>query len=110
MKCDLPEEMNDESNLKFYFRHKLFKLTGISHYISPIRCMNNNETCLFYYRCHKFCASNCKSKSIIIFDKINKLANIYQNNEQHHHHDLNIDINKYKYDLIKSKVIFILIL
>ena len=109
MKCDLPEEMN-ESNLKFYFRHKLFKLTGISHYISPIRCMNNNETCLFYYRCHKFCASNCKSKSIIIFDKINKLANIYQNNEQHHHHDLNIDINKYKYDLIKSKVIFILIL
>ena len=110
-KCEIPQEIS-ETSLTFYFREKLLKLMGNSYYLSHIRYSCFNEISILYYRC-RFNASNCKTRSMIIFDKKNKLANIYQNNEIHNHKDrikLNQKIIRYsKKDVILIQILFSLI-
>ena len=81
LKCELPEL--SKSTLIFYFRKKLLELTGISYNYHYIR--SNGTSLIIYFRCNKTFKLKCKSRFMIIFDKKNKLANIYQNDDIHNH-------------------------
>ena len=99
MECKIPDETN-ESILNTYFRDVLFKLTEISYHFNSIRHLKSIEFSLLYFKCLKATLSGCKSRCLIIFDKKNKVANIYQNEEKHSHIIDNIFIRKRKMDVI----------
>ena len=101
LKCEISEEIT-ETSLNFYFRKKLLELTENSCNLSHIRHSNSIEAIIIYYRCQKFKKPSCKSKYMIIFDKKNKLANIYHNEEKHNHTVNNRfnQIRKHKIDVI----------
>ena len=103
MKCELPEEIS-KSSLNFYFRKKLFKLTGNSYNLETIQNLNIFDTCKIKYKCNKSNKLGCKSKIIISFDKKNKIANIYQNDEIHTH-EVNIKLNRIQFKKKGTKVI-----
>ena len=85
MKCKSVDEINI-SKMKSYFRQRLLQLTGISYYFH-YNLSESEDAIGLIYRCHcsYLSKSNCNSKFMILFDKKNKLANIYQNNEIHNH-------------------------
>ena len=101
LKCEISEQIS-ETSLNFYFRKKLLELREHSCDLSHFRHSNSIEALIIYYRCHKIISSNCKSKYMIIFDKKNKLANIYHNEEKHNHTVNNrfIHLRKKKIDVI----------
>ena len=92
LKCEISEQIS-ETSLNFYFRKKLFELTGVGYAFDHNRRLGwTNETSILYYRCHRANRSSCKSRFLIIFDMRNKMANIYQN-EQNHSHKINKRFN-----------------
>ena len=103
LKCEVADDIC-ESNLNFYFREKLFILTENSYNFVSIRYPISTNTCIIKYRCHKAFKLRCKSRVTIIFDKINKLANIYQIDQVHNHINNNIfdqeNFKKHKMDVI----------
>jgi hypothetical protein len=94
-----------ESSLNIIFRKKLnkLKLTENTYDFHYVRHPNSFELSILYYRCQNY-KFNCKSRYMILFDKKNELANIYQNNEIHNHQDTNSlnqnNLRKHKMNVI----------